>query len=96
MPNHKHEEQSPRDPQTQRLTNRRYMDEDIRSFMSIDTVTQRLRDVQIKEDRDPETHLHWITEVQEYARTWGCKDIETHRHWNTEVLGQPDTVMHKH
>lgn len=48
--------------------------------MSTDTVTQRLRDTQIQEYRYPEARLHWITEVQEYAKTWGCKDIETHTH----------------
>lgn len=39
--------------------------------MSTDTATQRLRDTQIQEYRDPETHFQWITEVLGYARTWG-------------------------
>lgn len=64
--------------------------------MNTDTVTQRLRDTQIQKYRYPEARLHWITEVQEYAKTWGCKDIETHTHRNKEALGQPDTDMHKH
>lgn len=57
------------------------MEEGLCISRSTDTATQRLRDIQMQECRDPETHLPVA-----HSGSGICKDLGMHRDRNSETL----------